>query len=44
MRERKASVPAPRQVINLMAALRQSIAEDKKAPAVRKGAAARERA
>ncbi len=46
LRENKPAVAKPRRVINLMAALRQSIAEDKKPPAVatRKGASTRERA
>jgi DNA end-binding protein Ku len=46
VREQQPALAAPRRVINLMAALRQSIAADKKpaaAPA-RKGAPARERA
>ena len=45
VREQKPPLAAPRRVINLMAALRQSIAQDKKPPATaRKGAPARERA
>jgi DNA end-binding protein Ku len=38
--EAKPTVAAPRRVINLMEALRRSIAEDKKPPAVHKGAPA----
>jgi DNA end-binding protein Ku len=45
VREPKPSLAAPRRVINLMAALRQSIAKDTKpAAATRKGARVRERA
>jgi DNA end-binding protein Ku len=45
VREQKPALAAPRRVINLMAALRQSIAAAKKpAVAARKGAPARERA
>jgi DNA end-binding protein Ku len=45
VREQKPALAAPRRVINLMAALRQSIAEAKRpAVAARKGAPARERA
>ena len=41
----KPAMAAPRRVINLMEALRRSIAEDKKPPAVHKSAApARKRA
>jgi DNA end-binding protein Ku len=38
--ERKQTIAAPRRVINLMEALRRSVAEDKKLAAPRKGAPA----
>ena len=44
VQERKQTVTAPRRVINLMQALRRSIAEDKKLAAARRGAPARRRA
>jgi non-homologous end joining protein Ku len=40
VQERKPTFAAPRRVINLMEALRRSIAEDKKPAALRKGAPA----
>jgi len=44
VREHKPAPGVPRRVINLMAALRQSIAADKKLPSARNRASARERA